>query len=384
MTRLLPLLLALMMVALPALAGQTEAAQPLSVDELHAFASALLERGIREGLKVTQGEEGLMADGIGYVLYPSSEDLSPDTVLSEAAITMDSIHEEGLVGPRGLGVTDTLDEVLAAYPNDNQVLAGTMTGAVLYISGALPDAVGMGVVTRDGQDVKLVEHTIYQPTEGGYLRMGLQYVIDMGSVVAMRYFGGGEALTPEEAQDAVTAIANLQEETHYFAYDTKDPQPLQREDLSFAGLDFFDMTPDTAQSVLGDVVHEEKVKDSNGEELRVMQWEGIEIAFVYGADGAFKRADRITVTAAGVEGPRGLRIGTPLNTAISRFQHPAEIPAETGALYGEADKQEAPYGRLDAGDNSAQLNYVMAYDDATVRLTASFLDGVLVEMGASY
>jgi len=324
-----------------------------------------------------------MAEGEGYTLYLSSEDLSMDTVLIEAALTMDSTHEQGLVGPRGIAVTDTLSDVLSAYPNDNPVLAGTMTGAVLYISGALPGEVATGVVTRDGQDIKLVEQSVLQPTEGGYLRLGLQYVIDSGLVVALRYFSGG-VLTEQEAQDAMTAIANLQEETSYFAYDTQDPQPLQREDMSFAGLDFFDMTPDIAQSVLGDAVHEEKVKDSTGEELRVMQWDGIEIAFVYGSGGQLKRADRITVTGAGVEGPRGLRVGTPLTIAMGRFQHPAEIPAEAGTLYGDAENQQPPYGRLDMNENSAQLNYVMEQDGEAVRLTASFLGGELVEMGATY
>lgn len=383
MKRMILLLLALMMAALPALAAPTEAIAPLSVDELHTFAGTLLERGIREGLTVISGEEGYMAEGEGYTLYLSSEDLSMDTVLTEAALTMDSTHEQGLVGPRGIAVTDTLSDVLSAYPNDNPVLAGTMTGAVLYISGALPGEVATGVVTRDGQDIKLVEQSVLQPTEGGYLRLGLQYVIDSGLVVALRYFSGG-VLTEQEAQDAMTAIANLQEETSYFAYDTQDPQPLQREDMSFAGLDFFDMTPDIAQSVLGDAVHEEKVKDSTGEELRVMQWDGIEIAFVYGADGQLKRADRITVTGAGVEGPRGLRVGTPLTIAMGRFQHPAEIPAEAGTLYGDAENQQPPYGRLDMNENSAQLNYVMEQDGEAVRLTASFLGGELVEMGATY
>lgn len=383
MKRMILLLLALMMAALPALAAPTEAIAPLSVDELHTFAGTLLERGIREGLTVISGEEGYMAEGEGYTLYLSSEDLSMDTVLTEAALAMDSTHEQGLVGPRGIAVTDTLSDVLSAYPNDNPVLAGTMTGAVLYISGALPGEVATGVVTRDGQDIKLVEQSVLQPTEGGYLRLGLQYVIDSGLVVALRYFSGG-VLTEQEAQDAMTAIANLQEETSYFAYDTQDPQPLQREDMSFAGLDFFDMTPDIAQSVLGDAVHEEKVKDSTGEELRVMQWDGIEIAFVYGADGQLKRADRITVTGAGVEGPRGLRVGTPLTIAMGRFQHPAEIPAEAGTLYGDAENQQPPYGRLDMNENSAQLNYVMEQDGEAVRLTASFLGGELVEMGATY
>jgi len=138
MKRMILLLLALMMAALPALAAPTEAIAPLSVDELHTFAGTLLERGIREGLTVASGEEGYMAEGEGYTLYLSSEDLSMDTVLIEAALTMDSTHEQGLVGPRGIAVTDTLSDVLSAYPNDNPVLAGTMTGAVLYISGALP------------------------------------------------------------------------------------------------------------------------------------------------------------------------------------------------------------------------------------------------------
>ena len=81
MKRILPLLLALMMTALPALAAQTEIPALLSVDELHVFAAALLERGIQDGLQVTSGEEGYMAEGIGYTLYLSSEDLSMETVL---------------------------------------------------------------------------------------------------------------------------------------------------------------------------------------------------------------------------------------------------------------------------------------------------------------
>ena len=374
---------ALVMALLPALAE--EAAGPLTMDELHALAQSLLERAMAdEHGAINLAEEGYLYEGIGYSLNLNSEDLSVDTVLLGAEINMGSIHEEQLMGPRGIGVSSTLEETLVAYPNDNPMLKGTMTGAVLYINGSLPEEVTIGQVVRDGQEVRLAEYAVYRQDGDAVIRQGLQYVIDNDSVVAIRYFGGGDTLTAQQAAQEVEAAGQLQEEVGYFAYDTYNPSPFGREDLNFHGLDFMDLTPEAAVERLGEAVHEERVEDSTGEELRIMQWDGVEIMFVYGADGALKRADRITVNAPGMEGPRGLRVGTRLQNAVKRFEHPEEPPVKSLSLYGDAENQQPPYGRLDMEGDEVRLYYAVLQGDDTVLFNALFLDDALVEMSASY
>lgn len=362
-----------------------ESPQPLSLDELNAFTESLLARAIQDKLTVTRGEEGFMAEGTGYTLYLTSEDLSPDSVLTGAELQMASLHTDGLTGPRGIGVTSSLQELMSAYPNDNPELSGTMAAATLYLRGQLPGEVAMGQVIRDGQVLQLVEHSLLLPSDGGQLLMGLQYLLEMSSVTAVRYFGGGEPMSLEEAGLLTAQASALQEESGYFAYDTENPSELQREDLSIQGLDFLDLTPDAATAAFGEVVHEERVKDSNGEEIRVMQFDGVEAVFIYDAADQLLGAERVTVTLEGIEGPRGLRIGDSLQSVWRRFKHEeAELPLSSGGLYGDAVGQVPPYGRLDVSQGSSQLYYAIQHGDRPVLLSCMFIAGLMVEMSLSY
>lgn len=381
MKRLLVFVLMLSLLALPAVMEAPET-QPLNVAEINAFTEDLLKRSIEARGAVVRSEEGFMAEGIGFTLYLSSEDLSEDTLVTGALLSMASLHQEGLTGPRGIGPTSSLDELMAAFPNDNPQLMGTMTDALLYLRGQLPEGFALGKVSRDGQKLLLVEHGLYMPTEGGFLHQGIQYVLEDGSVTVLRYFGGGEVLGLEEAEAAFRAAAALQEESAYFAYDTKDPSPMQREDLKVNGLDFFDLEPEAAIQAFGEVSYEEKVQDTNGEEIRTLQLDGVELAFVYGADGKLHRAQRISVNREGIEGPRGLRVGTGLREAMSRFAHGGAQPEGSAQLYGEG--QQAPFGLLQVEGSSAQLHYAVVQEGETVLLSCQFLGGLLVEYSISY
>lgn len=98
MKRLLSILLVLsLMAALPALASAP--LEPLSSQELTGWAQALVERALEEKAEVRQGDMGWEAYGRGFTLWLSSADLSLDSVLTGAAIGMDSLHAQGLVGP---------------------------------------------------------------------------------------------------------------------------------------------------------------------------------------------------------------------------------------------------------------------------------------------
>ncbi len=382
MKRMLVIMMVLsLLTAASALAG--EQARPLSVEELNGFTQGLIARAISDKAVVESTPEGLAARGDGYTLYLTSEDLSTDSSLAGAALTGDVHDTEPLAGPRGLRAGSGLADVMAAYPNDNPVLAGTLTSAVLYISGTLPEPVHTGLITRDGQLVKLVEHSVYQGIDAGVMRIGLQYTIENDQVTAIRYFGGGDLLSLQEAQEDLQALALLQEENSYFAYDTKDPSPLAREDLMVAGLDFIELTPEAAAALLGEAVYEERVKDSNGDELRTMQWDSLTVTFVYDKDGQFKGADRVILTGTDVEGPRGLRIGTALSDAVSRFAGGDIDTAQGGTLYGDADKQVPPYGRLIVDANTAQLYYALAHEGRTILLSSEFIDGALAALSLS-
>ena len=331
MKRMLVLLMALSLCALPALAGQGPDVGPLSVEELNAFTERLLVRGLADQLPVAASEEGFVATGEGYTLYLESSDLSLDSVLSDASITLESSEKEDFEDPRGITVLTPLDVLYASYPDNNPGVYGTREGAVLYLMGELPGAVAMGLVTRDGQDVTLVEHSLWQPVEDGYMHSGIQYSVDRGLVVGIHYFGGSVLKTLSETQEAIAAARNLLSAREYFAFDTVNPLPLQSEDLSFGELDFLDLTPEFAAQVLGQASYDERMKDSNGEELRVMQWDGVEAAFSYTSSGEFKRAERVDI----VRGERRRR----LHKAFLRWHDPANWPLLREALkaMGRAD-----------------------------------------------
>jgi len=356
--------MALCLGLLPALAEPAAAPGPLTLEELNAFTERLLVRGMADALPVSQGEDGLgyIARGEGYTLYPESSDLSPDTVLAEAAVTLEAVEKEDLEDQRGITVLTPLDVVYASYPNENPSVYGTTLGAALYLKGELPGAVTMGTVN-------------------GYMNVGIQYVIDRALVVGIHYFGGSALKTADEARAAYDNAKSLLAQRDYFAYDTVSPMPLQSEDLSFGELDFLDLTPERAGEVLGEAVSDERVKDSNGDELRVMQWEGVEAAFSYGADGSFKRAERMDVSLPGLEGPRGLRVGTEIKQAIGRFEHGTELNP-TQVLYG--DGETAPYGRMETQGSEAQLHYALDQNGETIMLMLLFVDDVMVNMSISY
>ena len=72
---------------------------------------------------------------------------------------MDSAHGWAWQA-RGWSVNATLDECWPPIPAITP--RWHHDGAVLYVS-ALPGAVSTGVITRDGQDIKLVEQLSFSP-----------------------------------------------------------------------------------------------------------------------------------------------------------------------------------------------------------------------------
>ncbi len=370
---------ALMLLGVPALAE--EASGPLTLAEIERFNQAILERAAKDEPTVRPLEDAFIAQGKGYEISLTSEDISSDSVVLGAAVTLDARGDQGLADPRGVMTDSAVDALMAKYPNDNPYLAGNRDGAVLYISGELPAAVYTGFVVRDGQEISLIEYNVYHQVDGGVARAGMQYTIAEGKVRAIRSFVTQEAMSQAEAQEAIAALAALQEENSVVSNAGEPGTPLEREDMAIGGLDFFDLTPESAKAVLGEPVHEEKADGTDGS-LLTIQWPGVEAVFSLDQDGKMVRTERVTVNEGALEGPRGLRLGDSLAQAIGLFAHGKDLPEEGGFLYGK--DQEAPYGFLAAGDESTSLYYVIESPGGDAGLILTFMEDKLASMSMTY
>lgn len=374
MKKLLVILLSLMLAA-PAAVAQEEV-KPLAQEELNAWTEALVSRAIADGLAVTEKPEGLSVDGRGYSLYPTDKDLSADTTLSGAVVDRESLEVDGLTGPRSLIVTQAAGAVLEAFPNDNPELRGTADQAVLYLRGALPETVSTGILYRSGQEVNLIEYSVYAMGAEAVERSGVLFTMENGAVTAIRYFGG-EQVPLAEAEQHLATLSQLQEKDEYFSFAGQSGAPLEREDLSVGGLDFIDLTPDSAETVWGKPDAEETAQDSNGETLLTKQWRDVFVTFSV-RDGV-ARADHVVLHGA-VPGPRAVTAGETLMAVLERFENnAASLTEETVALYGDSADAAQPYGLLSQKGGSQTLYYSVPVENGSVLMTCAFINDVLVE-----
>lgn len=378
------LLCACLLLGFCALASAEQAQLPLSLEELQGFNKAILDKAIAQNLPVIKTDEGFVAAGTGFEVTLDQELLSADATVLSAAITMDGLDTDLVKGPRGSDLQQKALELIKLFPNDNATLAGTMDGAVLYMQGEWPANLSQGILTRDGQNIQLIEYSVmFKEGEGAGLG-GVQYTIRDGLVTAIRTFTQEKPLSLAEMQEMQANWRHLQEQTGYFSYNTQEPGPLEREDLMINGLDFLDASNADYEKTFGKPLFEDTVKDSNGESLKTCQWEALEAVFRLDAKGNFVRTERVSVLDIQTEGPRGLRIGDTLADVIARFKHPADLADGTTILYGDAQNQQAPYGLLVPHSDSTNLYYAVRVLNANVTLNLVFMEGRLVQMSLSY
>ncbi|MGI6215968.1 MAG: hypothetical protein ACOYIT_08915 [Christensenellales bacterium] len=354
---------------------------PLTVEELNEFTESLVKRAIEDKIAVEKEDGMFVAYGRGYTLYPVSDDLSLDTVLSSAVIDAESIEVEGLTGPRVTIATQAAGAVLSSFPNDNQNLFGTREEAILYLRGALPQDVYAGKIMRSGQNITLIEYSVYTQNDDGISEIGLQYTVSGGFVSAIRYYVA-PAISLAEAQMRLQGFSKLQEETGYFAYDSIDKKTLSREDLSINGVDFIDLSPEIAEHSFGAPTSLEKVHDSTGNIIETAEWEDLTATFVYDKDGKFLYAKSV-VGFGDVEGPRAVSPGESMLAVLDRFPNEAQtLNQEETLLYGSKEDGK-PYALLtqDASEQTLYVNVPVENED--ILFTCRFIGEEAVEISLS-
>ena len=385
--RILSLLLAFLLLTGAALAEtvytlpETEESASLTYEEMEIYLAGLVKSALNDpDLSVSPGDfdaqHWLWAAFRGGILEIEEEQLTEDSIVSYAELSAEQAD------PRGLRLGDSLRQILAVYPCDNPDLLGSYYDATLFVSGEKPE-VCVGWLLRDGQRVMEVVYTVYHWQEDGVAHLSIRFMLDQGVITGI-LIGPRTLYTEEEALEEIGDIADSQEITDYYAYIQSEYGPdlgvFQREDLSFSGVDFLDLTAEDALAAFGPAAEDAWTQDSTGEWLRILHWDGVSLILVYDVNRQFIRVDSLTVSADVLEGPRGVRVGDYLDTVIFRFRHSEGGFTDTGmTMYG--DGETPPYGLLAYDAEGAALTYALSLEDGeTVLWYLTFIGARLDSM----
>lgn len=388
MKRLFCLMLALILLpVLPALA-EDNAAGSLEMKELREWAAAYKERAMSaQPLNDPTAEDALSEDGYAFIyefatLYMDRSEMTEDSVLKNLVIT-----DPAEKGPRDTAVDMFTDDVLAAFYNENPTLDGSRSFAVLYMGDSLPQDAVWAWVQRDGQRVMSIQYAIHEQraTGGeGYTDAGLIYTIQGDLVSAIRAYGLDEYSTLKDVESNLSAVRQVIGETGYtrvpVSYTGTDLTALGAQDMAFSGVDFLSMTPDEAQDVLGDCLEDHWMEDDNDEFIRMMEFAGCDVTFIYDASKQNPRVDSLSINAGDMEGPRCVRMGDTFSSVLNRFRYgEGQYLDLTEILYGDPDT--TTYGIAEYGaDASATLTYSFDANGKQVVLHLSFTTMELTEM----
>ena len=388
MKKLFCLTLALMMLlssAALAEAVPVDENAPLTREEIEMYLDGLISAALEdENTAVIPSEQG------GAEVYVNETVLLiSDETLTETTAAVSAYPGEEQADLRGLFIGSSLEEVLAAYPNDNPNLSGTYYDAALFITGEKPE-MGMGYLLRNGQHVYLISYEVFTWQPDGVAVSSVAYELENGYVASIRIAVGDAILEGAEALEEIQAIADMQEISEYTPYPVSADNgealaPFEREDLSITqygqkAADFLDLNAEDMIAALGNAPVDEWTEDSDGSYLRLMQWEGASLLLKYDAQRKFIAVDSLTINDVILEGPRGVKVGDLLDSVVFRFRH-AEVfgTEDTVFLYG--DGQTLPYGVLSYTPESAEVTYAFSLEDGrTVVWHMTFVMGELQSM----
>lgn len=362
----------------------------LTMEELTEWVAGYKARALTaEPLNDPHAAGAETEDGYQFIydfatFYMDRPEMTEDSVVRSLVIT--SSEEQG---PRGTGVDQFTQELLATYYNENPDLVGDRDFATLYVSDTLPASAAWAWVQRDGQRILMVQYAVHEQlaTGGdGYTDMGLVYTIENDMVAAIRAYGLDARVEAEDVSRVLGAAEAIMESDSYrqvpTSYVGTDLAPFGEADLTFSGINFATLTPEDAVAALGECLEDQWMEDDNGEFIRAMEFDGCDLTFLYDANRQNPRLDMMGISAGAMEGPRCVRIGDTFSSVLNRFRHGEGeydgVSAET--LYGT--EGVAPCGSAEYGtDASATLRYLLRLSDGReIALYMDFHQMALSEM----
>ena len=331
--------------------------------------------------------EAYSEDGYAFIydfgtLYMDRPEMTEEAVVRALVVTSYEVP-----GPRGVGVDYLTSEVLGAFYNENESLAGDESFAALYLSDTMPTGALWAWVQRDGQRVHTIQYAIHdQLTTGGegYTDAGLIFTMQADSVAAIRAYGLDARVSEDVVLSNIEAVQEVAACTDYVQVPLSysgAAMPLTREDLVFSGVDFVYMTPESAEAALGAASETIWVQDDNGEYLCTMEFPSCSVTFIFDQNKQNPRPYMMLIDLDRMEGPRAVRLGDTFASVFNRFRHGEGtfdgVSSET--LYGT--EGTAPWGVATYGDNAdATLRYAVETERGTIVLHMTFETMMLSEI----
>ena len=352
----------------------------LTMEELTAWAAGFKARAMESTpYNNPYDPESYSEDGYAFIydfgtLYMDRPEMTDEAVLRGLVITS---YEER--GPRGVGIDYLTSEVIGAFYNENEALAGDESFAVLYLSDTMPTGALWGWVQRDGQRVQTIQYAIHdQLTTGGegYTDAGLIFTMQSDSVAAIRAYGLDTRVSEDVVLANIDAVQEVASHTGYVQVPLSyagEMSPLLREDMVFSGVDFISMTPASAEAALGAASETIWVQDDNGEYLCTMEFPSCSVTFVFDQNKQNPRPYMMLIDLDEMEGPRAVRLGDTFASVFNRFRHGEGTfdGVSTEVLYGT--EGTAPWGVATYGSNAdATLRYAVETERGTVVLHMTF------------
>ena len=331
--------------------------------------------------------ESYSEDGYAFIydfgtLYMDRPEMTEEAVVRALVVTSYEVP-----GPRGVGVDYLTSEVLDAFYNENESLAGDESFAALYLSDTMPTGALWAWVQRDGQRVHTIQYAIHdQLTTGGegYTDAGLIFTMQADSVAAIRAYGLDARVSEDVVLANIEAVQEVAACTDYVQVPLSysgAAMPLTREDLVFSGVDFVYMTPESAEAALGAASETIWVQDDNGEYLCTMEFPSCSVTFIFDQNKQNPRPYMMLIDLDRMEGPRAVRLGDTFASVFNRFRHGEGtfdgVSSET--LYGT--EGTAPWGVATYGMNAdATLRYAVETERGTIVLHMTFETMMLSEI----
>ena len=361
MKRILCLLTAVMLcLILPAAAEENaKVVTAAELDELleRVRAQALTE----ELLNDPAGEDAESEDGTFFLyeaagFYAEGTEMTADTPVNTLVFDCD---EENVL--RGTGMNSRVEDVLAAFPQDNADLAGTREEAILYLRET-EAGFAYGRILRDGQWINTVEYGEVVTDGEMSCRTAVTYSLANGMVTVIRISGlnpaGTELMDASRAEEFYSELIELAGQEEYRAVKTSrnglELTPLGAEDLTVGGLPYGSLKP----ADLPGTPETEIMDNEDGTWLLRCDGDGYEAVFRCGEHGEDAEILSFSILDDGMEGPRCVRIGDVFSDDFSRFRSGENEMGEdlTEVLYGT--EGTAPYGVAFYDFSAMTLRYV--------------------------
>ena len=377
------LTLFLLIQVLPVLAAD-DGADPLEYADLSSLINVVMNYAkTQEPIHVPENESDITEDGYAFQYTFGTLYMNHPTMDEDAALLSFVINSE-ITACHDTYIGQPVRDLLDSFYTENEQLSGDYEHAVLYVFDNLPEYATWAWVSRDGQRITSVQYSVHDQLEdGSYSDIGLMYNIESDTVDRIRLYGASTGISLEDVQATLALVERSARDRSYSAvetsYDGLTLTPFGESDLVFSGIDFLHTTPEQAEKLLGKPIEDTTMEDSDGTQMRRMDFGVCEIFFRYSADRRNVSIASVTISSDTFEGPRSLRLGDDFSSVLTRFRFgEGEFADNREVLYG--DLSSGNYGLSEYGDDaSAVLRYHTVAQDGTQVL----LMGVFDEMKLS-